>query len=227
MESQAGAAQSVLLKEPEAQPIRVLLGDKPSIFRESLRALLAAHQDLEITGSGKDGGAILTLASRYRPDVIVFEPENAHTVSDVAQGLKNLGLQARLVLVASSLRSLAPDVQTSDTVRVVPRSSTSENLLDAIRNSASKLPALVRRTRGPQALASGASREEGGGALLSRREREIVGLVAQGYRNREVADKLFISEQTVKNHMHNIFDKVRVQDRLELALYAVYHNLYT
>ena len=61
---------------------------------------------------------------------------------------------------------------------------------------------------------------------LSRREREITALVAQGFRNREIADKLFISEQTVKNHMHNIFEKVGVQDRLELALYAIYHRMY-
>ena len=61
--------------------------------------------------------------------------------------------------------------------------------------------------------------------LLSEREREIVGLVAQGFRNREIGEKLFISEQTVKNHLHNIFDKLGVSDRLELALYAIHHRL--
>jgi two-component system nitrate/nitrite response regulator NarL len=61
--------------------------------------------------------------------------------------------------------------------------------------------------------------------LLSDREREIVQLVAQGFRNREIGEKLFISEQTVKNHLHNIFDKLGVSDRLELALYAIHHRL--
>lgn len=61
--------------------------------------------------------------------------------------------------------------------------------------------------------------------LLSDREREIVQLVAQGYRNREIGEKLFISEQTVKNHLHNIFDKLGVSDRLELALYALHHRI--
>lgn len=60
--------------------------------------------------------------------------------------------------------------------------------------------------------------------LLSDREREIVQLVTQGFRNREIGEELSISEQTVKNHMHNIFDKVGVSDRLELALYAVHHH---
>ena len=61
--------------------------------------------------------------------------------------------------------------------------------------------------------------------LLSDREKEIVQLVAQGYRNKEMGEKLFISEQTVKNHLHNIFDKLGVSDRLELALYAIHHRL--
>ena len=60
---------------------------------------------------------------------------------------------------------------------------------------------------------------------LSTREREIVALVAQGYKNKEMAEKMFISEQTVKNHLHNIFDKLGVSDRLELALYAIHHRL--
>jgi DNA-binding NarL/FixJ family response regulator len=61
---------------------------------------------------------------------------------------------------------------------------------------------------------------------LSQREREIVSLVAQGYKNREMAEKMYISEQTVKNHLHNIFDKLGVSDRLELALYAIHKGLH-
>jgi two-component system, NarL family, nitrate/nitrite response regulator NarL len=52
-------------------------------------------------------------------------------------------------------------------------------------------------------------------------------LVAQGFKNKEMAEKMFISEQTVKNHLHNIFDKLGVSDRLELALYAIHKNIHT
>src|ERR1019366_5820269 len=58
-------------------------------------------------------------------------------------------------------------------------------------------------------------------SLLSQREREIVALVAQGFKNKEMAEKMFISEQTVKNHLHNIFEKLGVSDRLELALHFI------
>ncbi len=72
--------------------------------------------------------------------------------------------------------------------------------------------------------AAGRDRER---SPLSQREREIVALVAQGFKNKEMAEKMFISEQTVKNHLHNIFDKLGVSDRLELALYAIHNNLHT
>ena len=62
-------------------------------------------------------------------------------------------------------------------------------------------------------------------AVDSDREKEIVQLVAQGFRNKEIGVRLFISEQTVKNHLHNILDKLGVSDRLELALYAIHHRL--
>jgi DNA-binding NarL/FixJ family response regulator len=71
--------------------------------------------------------------------------------------------------------------------------------------------------------ANGRTRER---SPLSQREREIVALVAQGFKNKEMAEKMFISEQTVKNHLHNIFDKLGVSDRLELALYAIHKKLH-
>ncbi len=61
--------------------------------------------------------------------------------------------------------------------------------------------------------------------LLTKREREISALVSRGFKNKEIADKLSVSEQTVKNHLHNIFDKLGIRDRLGLAVYMIYHNL--
>jgi DNA-binding NarL/FixJ family response regulator len=68
-------------------------------------------------------------------------------------------------------------------------------------------------------IRSGRPRDKG--SALSPREREVAKLVAQGFKNKDIAEKVFISEQTVKNHLHNIFDKLRVADRLELALYVI------
>jgi DNA-binding NarL/FixJ family response regulator len=84
--------------------------------------------------------------------------------------------------------------------------------------AADDMPASIPQTSAPR------ERER---SPLSQREREIVALVAQGFKNKEMAEKMFISEQTVKNHLHNIFDKLGVSDRLELALYAIHNNLHT
>jgi DNA-binding NarL/FixJ family response regulator len=74
------------------------------------------------------------------------------------------------------------------------------------------------------ALSIAGAAPRGGKPLISDREKEIVRLVAQGFQNRQIGVKLLISEQTVKNHLHNIFDKLGVSDRLELALYAIHHH---
>ena len=86
--------------------------------------------------------------------------------------------------------------------------------------------AVMRQFAAPTDAISGAPTKGRERSPLSQREREIVGLVAQGYKNREMAEKMFISEQTVKNHLHNIFDKLGVSDRLELALYAIHKGLH-
>src|SRR4029077_7617501 len=86
--------------------------------------------------------------------------------------------------------------------------------------------AVMRQFAAPGEVTQMASSKVRERSPLSAREREIVALVAQGYKNKEMAEKMFISEQTVKNHLHNIFDKLGVSDRLELALYAIHKGLH-
>ena len=81
---------------------------------------------------------------------------------------------------------------------------------------------VIRSLADPRA-AGGRGRNDASG--LTPREREIAALVGQGYKYREIAEMLSISEQTVKNHLRNMFHKLGVSDRLQLALYAIHHNL--
>lgn len=210
--------------------IRVLLADDHAIFREGVRKLLEGAGDIAVVGEAGNGEEALRLVDKLKPDVLlldlrmpgkdglgVLEEMNGHTP------------QARVILVAEGDNE-------HDIVRamrlgargVVWKQSASALLLKSIRKvhdgeiwldnhmTAEVIDAFKKSSD------SGVRREK---PLLSPREREIVQLVAQGYRNREIAEKLFISEQTVKNHLHNIFDKLGVSDRLELALYAIHHRL--
>ncbi len=88
--------------------------------------------------------------------------------------------------------------------------------------------AVIQRFVSPGDLpspASAAAHQDQDRSPLSPREREIVNLTAQGFKNSDMAAKLSLSEQTIKNHLHNIFEKLGVSDRLELALHAVEHRL--
>ena len=119
----------------------------------------------------------------------------------------------------------------------MPRQTSTELLIKSIRkvyagefwldrmSTAEVIRRLAKKGSGNAASGARLGLREQGGAL-SAREREIVILVAQGFKNKEMAERMFISEQTVKNHLHNIFDKLGVSDRLELALYAIHHNLH-
>jgi DNA-binding NarL/FixJ family response regulator len=219
----------------EHDAIRILLADEPSMYRDGLRAVLTAQPDLRIVAEADDEQSILPLAKKHQPDIILFEPETAGASLPVLRLIQQSGLSSRIILLTGN----EDETVLSQAVRcgvsgVVPKKSPTELLLKSIRKvnagefwldrmkTADALRQLTGRPIPPPRGMTPADKP----AEISRREREIVALVAQGFRNREIAEKLFITEQTVKNHMHNIFAKVGVEDRLELALYAIYHRLY-
>lgn len=210
--------------------IRVLIADDHAIFREGLRKLLEAEADISVVGEARTGSECLTLVEKLKPDVVLLDlkmPEQDGLAVLTALGVQKTPAKA-LVLTASEDERDFVEAVKRGARGIVLKQAASELLLDGIRKvHRGELWIDQRVTAGvmkAMAEAPGTStrRER---PLLSDREREVVHLVAQGFRNKEIADKLFISEQTVKNHLHNIFDKLGVSDRLELALYALHHRL--
>ncbi len=210
--------------------IRVLVADDHAIFREGLRKLLEGAGDISVVGEAGDGDETVRLLHKLKPDVLLLDLRMP--VKDglgVLEEMNGDSAQTRVILVTEGENE-------HDVVRamrlgargVVWKQSASSLLLKSIRKvNAGEIWLDNRMTAEvidafKKSSDSGARREK---PLLSPREKEIVHLVAQGFRNREIAEKLFISEQTVKNHLHNIFDKLGVSDRLELALYAIHHRL--
>src|SRR4029077_7859557 len=210
--------------------IRVLLADDHAIFRDGLRKLLGADEDMIIVGEAQNGAECIKPLAKLKPDILlldlrmpdkdglaVLEEVNFDTIptrvvvltaaEDDRDVVRAMRLGARGVVVKQSATDLL--------VKSIHRVFAGEIWLDN-RMMSEVMKALST------ASASGPRREN---TLLSDREKEIVHLVAQGFRNKEIGEKLFISEQTVKNHLHNIFDKLGVSDRLELALYAIHHRL--
>jgi len=212
------------------QAIRILVADDHAIFRDGLRKLLEGAEDVQIVGEASNGVECTKMLAKLKPDILLLDlrmPEKDGL--GVLEEVNFDTTQTRVIVLTA-----AEDDR--DVVRamrlgargVVLKQSASDLLLKSIRKVSEGEIWLDNRMTAEvidafkKSSESGQRREK---PLLSDREKEIVQLVAQGFRNREIGEKLFISEQTVKNHLHNIFDKLGVSDRLELALYAIHHRL--
>jgi two-component system nitrate/nitrite response regulator NarL len=210
--------------------IRILVADDHAIFREGLRKLLEGSGDVQIVGEASNGNECIKMIVELKPDILLLDlrmPEK-----------DGLGLLEEINFESVSTRVivLTAAEDDRDVVRamrlgargVVLKQSASDLLLKSIRKVHEGEVWLDNRITADVIEAFKRSAEAGQRhekPVLSDREMEIVQLVAQGFGNREIGEKLFISEQTVKNHVHNIFDKLGLSARLELALYAIHHRL--
>ena len=218
--------------------IRVVIADDHPIVRDGLRKLLSIEEDIEVVGEAADGQELLDHMESWRPDVILLDLRMPNTDGLTAlQTLSSTKNPAKvIILTASEDKNEFVQAMKLGCAGIVLKQTSAELIVKSIRKvnageiwlDAHTTAAVMRQFATAEAAATAAggglrSRER---APLSTREREIVSLVAQGYKNKEMAEKMFISEQTVKNHLHNIFDKLGVSDRLELALYAIHKGLH-
>jgi DNA-binding NarL/FixJ family response regulator len=226
--------------EKRKATVRIVIADDHPIVRDGLKKLLLLEDDFEIVGEAGDGREVLEKVQALDPDVLLLDLRmpNLDGLSAL-QALQQTNKRTRVIVLTASedknefvqamklgcsgivLKQTAPDL----IVKSIRKVNSGEIWLD------SHTTAAVMRQFSTGQEGSGGGTSAGGGksrerSPLSTREREIVALVAQGYKNKEMAEKMFISEQTVKNHLHNIFDKLGVSDRLELALYAIHKGLH-
>ncbi len=212
------------------ESIRVLVADDHTIFRDGLCQLLAAEDDMIVVGEAKTGPEALSLVQKVKPDILLLDLKMQPMDGfEVLTRLQEEKLEVRpIVLTASEDERDYVEAVKRGARGIVLKAAASERLLEGIRKVYRGEMWIDQRVAADVMKAMTEPRPSvtrGDKVLLTAREQEIVTLVAQGFRNKEIADKLSISEQTVKNHLHNIFDKLGVSDRLELALYAIHHKL--
>ncbi len=219
----------------EKTKIRILVADDHPVVREGIRKLIDLEDDMEVVGEASDGREVLESIKNDKPDVVLLDLKMPGMDGlSVLQTMQHLKSQCRaIVLTASEDKNEWVQAMKLGCCGIVIKQTAPELILKSIRKVSegeiwldSNTTAAVMRQFASPADQAAAGRGGRGRSPLSNREREIVALVAQGYRNREMAEKMFISEQTVKNHLHNIFDKLGVSDRLELALYAIHKGLH-
>jgi two-component system nitrate/nitrite response regulator NarL len=210
--------------------VRILIADDHRLFREGLRALLEGEKDLAVVGDACDGAEAIELVARLHPDVLLLDLAMPNMPGlDTLRVLTKGPWPVRVIMLTASI---GPD----DVVQalqlgargIVSKEEASEKLLRAIRTVMAgeywiahrNVATLVDVWRSVRKPADSTVKKDFG---LSARELEIVAAVLAACSNKEIAAKLAISEKTVKNHLTNVFDKLGVSKRLELALFALNH----
>jgi DNA-binding NarL/FixJ family response regulator len=224
---------------PTKAKIRIAIADDHPVFRDGLCRLLSLEGDFDVVAQLEDGLHVSEVVQQHDPDILLLDL-NMPGLSGLAalQRLQAASCRTRVVLLtASDNQHEFVEALKLGSCGIVLKQAATELLIDSIRRvhageiwmDADTTAAVIRRFVAneespppPRMPPPGQTREH---SPLSVREGEIVSLVAQGLRNREMAEKMFITEQTVKNHLHNIFDKLDVHDRLELALHFIERRL--
>jgi DNA-binding NarL/FixJ family response regulator len=210
--------------------IKLLIADDHAIFRDALRKLLDSDDEITIVGEARNGAECLKKLGELKPDILLLDlrmpDKNGFAVLEEVN-FDTIPTRVIVLTAAEDDRDLVR-VMRLGARGVVLKESAIDLLVKSIHHvHAGEIWLNSRMTAGvinafSASSKSGARSEK---PLLSDREMEIVQLVAQDFQNKKIGKKLFISEYTVKNHLHNIFDKLGVSDRLELALYAIHHCL--
>ena len=210
--------------------IRILIADDHAIFRDALRKLLDSEEEITIAGEARNGAECIKKLGELKPDILLLDlrmPDKNGLA--VLEELDFNTLPTRVIVLTAA----EDDRDVVRAMRLGARGVVlKESAIDLLVKSIHRVHAGEIWLDGHMTAevinafsASSKSSARNEKPLLSDREMEVVQLVAQGFHNKEIGKKLFISEQTVKNHLHNIFDKLGVSDRLELALYAIHHRL--
>ncbi len=219
--------------------IRILIADGHPIVLEGLQKVFANHPVITIIGEASDGMDAIEKAVSLEPDVVLMDIKLPRVDGlTVLRGIQTRAPKSKVLLFAAADHReefveamklgcsgvLHKELPTALIEKSILKVFAGEIWLDSNTTAAVMRKFAQPGDSNPNPQANGKTPRER--AQLSQREREIIILIAQGYKNKEIAEKMFITEQTVKNHLHNVFDKLGVSDRLELALYAIHNSLH-
>ena len=199
--------------------IRLIIADDHALFRDGLKSLLGRQRDMKVVGEVDSADRLSAVLDGTACDVLLLDLQMERWVlDDVGQ----LATRTKvIVLTASESVENAITAMQLGARAVVQKRFAVETLIEAIHAVAAGsvwMPPTLQVEAAARWAVSGSKR-------LTSREAEIVRLVATGLRNAEIAKRLSITEATVKTHLNNVFEKLEVRDRTELAVYALRHRL--
>ncbi|GHG28228.1 MULTISPECIES: response regulator [Streptomyces] len=211
------------------KPIRVLLVDDHQVVRRGLRTFLEVQDDIEVVGEAGDGAEGVARAEELRPDVVLMDIKMPGTDGiEALKRLRGLANPAKVLIVTSftEQRTVVPALRAGASGYVY-KDIDPDALAGAIRSVHAGHVLLQPEVAGALLAQDDPQGGTGRGTTLTEREREVLGLIADGRSNREIARALVLSEKTVKTHVSNILMKLDLADRTQAALWAVRHGLTT
>ena len=219
---------------------RVLLVEDHPVFRRGLRRLLEESGGFQVVGEARNGHEAIHLAEVHRPDLVLLDVRlPGITGLKVGHILRRQHERVKLVFLSMHLDDdrlfeairaggaafLTKDLDPPVLVRALRRVATGENLINQLVLARPQLASRVLSEFRALAEDPDTARPANGGMLpLSTRELEVLDCVAQGLSNKEIAQELYVTEQTIKNHMTSVLRKLHVNDRVQAVLYAVKHG---
>ncbi len=213
----------------DGEKLRIMIVDDHALFRRGLEMVLASEPDLEIVGEASDGQEAVEKAGEVMPDVVLMDVRMPRrTGIEATAQIKELLPHARILMLTISdeeadLYEAIKAGASGYLLKEIPI----EEVADAIRSvwaGQSRIsPAMASKLLTEFAAISKQTdeRPQVPTPRLTDREMEVLRLVAQGMNNRDIAKELFISENTVKNHIRNILEKLHLHSRMEAVVYAV------
>jgi len=211
--------------------ISVLIADDHSLMREGLKQILELEPDIKVVPSAANGEEAIKYAQLYKPNVILMDINMPKMNGiDALRRLRDIGVDSKVIMLTiHDAREYLYETIRIGANGYVLKDADSDTLLKAIRDvcqgksyiqpSLSELLVKEFNSKGDKSKATSVI------DTLTKREYEVLTLIAEGLNNREIAEKLFISEKTVKNHVSNIFKKLDVNDRVQAAIFTFRNNI--
>jgi len=215
----------------QAEKIKVLIVDDHQVVRQGLRTFLELHDDVIVVGEADDGITAVEMVRQLGPDVVLMDLVMPQLDGIAAtRQVKSLGTQAQVIALTSFTEDdkVFPAIQAGASSYLL-KDVSPDDLIEAIRaahrGEARLHPDIARKLMEQVAHQAAPANREATVDELTEREHEVVRLVAQGRNNAEIAQVLVISDKTVKTHVSNILSKLNLQDRTQLAIYAIKNGL--
>jgi two-component system NarL family response regulator len=197
--------------------MRVLVADDHDLYRRGMHVVIDLEEDLEIVGEARNGEEVVRLAVELVPDVVLMDVR-----MPILDGIGACG-QVKNAVPSAKILMLTMSDDEGDLFEAL-RAGASGYLLKDV--PAEEVAIAIRAVHaGHSMILSRQAKVDNSGPKLTDRELEVLKLVARGAANKEIAKELFISENTAKNHVRNILEKLQLHSRVEAAMYAMRRNL--